>query len=93
MITMVCDECFEYLARKHSCSLASWWMDLCMDQVHCRHGHFWYLYTQQLPSITEDLKQLEDLGFIATHENDKNIIVKLLGYDESDHSYCIQKHM
>lgn len=71
-----CDLCFEKIGKK-SPKAARLWLDLC-------DLHEYYKGVFSIAKFTNpELKQLENLGFLVTHENEHNLLVKMEGYHAS----------
>jgi len=80
-----CDNCFEKIGRISGKS-ARLWMELCK----------WYSSAQGLfvvskrSNISKNLFQLEQLGFLVTHETNEHTTVKMAGFKTSPcNHFCI----
>lgn len=74
-----CLVCYEIIAAD-DVSTAELWVDLCGHSI--RHDN--RLRFRIDHSLNEELKILEDYGFISSHETDKEVWVKMNGYALDD---------
>lgn len=81
-----CDDCFEYLGKKSTKS-ARFWLDLCLMSV-LRKTQILSMYND-----FEELKNLENEGFISTTEEPPYVNVRINNYDESLNLFCSNKHL
>lgn len=84
---LICDDCFDYLARKNT-STASFWSYLCT------------LYTNKLTpkkatsQYDNRFKMLEEEGFLLSTEAGKTTLaIALLGCNTARQVICLNKHV
>lgn len=71
-----CDLCFESIA-KLSPKSARLWLELC-DLFVLYQGIFGFA-----KSANAEVKVLENMGYLVTHENEYQLLVKMIGYHPS----------
>lgn len=84
MSIIICEKCFHELARKNR-KLAILWHRLA--DLAAEHG----IYFQMMSASLEEIKELENLGYVLTHETDEMVVLRLEGYqfDEEEYFPCL----